>query len=395
MYVRLSYNTLVTPITAFELLWFIFNNSISSVSGLTSHASYLQASFLHAGNFTQFNPSLSQIIRTNNPTNVQMNRFQDTSGTVQHAITFRFQSYDAPTQKYFYQIYNSSNATNYTILCGESVSPVWPGTTISSGSGTTNRMTLSNNMIQVSSATQSYYDYHFHLTDKGIIWFTQGQFLNSLTGFPGTFSNIANNMGPYMCGQYTRYDLFNTVANNMIPVMATRITSSGNNVMGISGRHFNTYSNPNATSPEVGFSVLTALNMSMTTNTVAVARTINQGVHFGVGCRTSDAYAVALTAINNTTNSGVATYGKAITTTAYERFPLADNSGYGHAFLPIFWSLSSFMSAGGNVTDQTGIYIYNGDYYPGDEVTYNNKTYVIWPLWDGFSNRIGIAVPEE
>jgi len=43
--------------------------------------------------------------------------------------------------------------------------------------------------------------------------------------------------------------------------------------------------------------------------------------------------------------------------------------------------------------------LYNGDYYPDDYFSYapsggSSNTYAIWPLADGYTRRLGLAVPK-
>ena len=62
--------------------------------------------------------------------------------------------------------------------------------------------------------------------------------------------------------------------------------------------------------------------------------------------------------------------------------------------LPLVWSCNYYGNSGGNVTSQGLFYIFNGDYSPGDEFTYNGITYAIWPSYQGYTNRLGLAIPK-
>jgi hypothetical protein len=61
--------------------------------------------------------------------------------------------------------------------------------------------------------------------------------------------------------------------------------------------------------------------------------------------------------------------------------------------LPLRWSNSSKNNIGG--VARGGIYIFNGEYSPGDTFTYNGKSYMVWPTWSGYSDRVGLAIPKE
>jgi hypothetical protein len=63
--------------------------------------------------------------------------------------------------------------------------------------------------------------------------------------------------------------------------------------------------------------------------------------------------------------------------------------------LPILWRCSFYGNTGGNTSAQTGVFLFNGDYFPGDEFTNGGITYKIWPVWAGYSDRIGLAVPKQ
>jgi hypothetical protein len=82
------------------------------------------------------------------------------------------------------------------------------------------------------------------------------------------------------------------------------------------------------------------------------------------------------------------------------KFPDASkNPSYG--LFPIVWSNSSYNMAGGKITtDRAGFMLFNGDYTgPDDYFNYTPPngtptTYAIWPMADGYSRRLGIAVPK-
>jgi hypothetical protein len=64
---------------------------------------------------------------------------------------------------------------------------------------------------------------------------------------------------------------------------------------------------------------------------------------------------------------------------------------------PIVWNRVDYNNIGGLITDKAGVYLFNGDFLPGDEFTVSSSgiTYSIWPLADGWSQRIGFAVPKK
>jgi hypothetical protein len=51
---------------------------------------------------------------------------------------------------------------------------------------------------------------------------------------------------------------------------------------------------------------------------------------------------------------------------------------------------------GGDISAQSGFYIFNGEYAPGDTFTYSGKTFILWPTNLGpVTSRLAIAVPKE
>ena len=63
--------------------------------------------------------------------------------------------------------------------------------------------------------------------------------------------------------------------------------------------------------------------------------------------------------------------------------------------LPLRWELSWYNLRGGNASALGEFYMFNGDYVSGDQFSFNGKTYMIWPTANGFSSRVGLAIPKE
>ena len=88
-------------------------------------------------------------------------------------------------------------------------------------------------------------------------------------------------------------------------------------------------------------------------------------------------------------------YAGAVSTAASTRYPNTTLTSTGFGLMPFGWEASYFGNFGGNASEQSGVYLYNGDYVPGDTFSANGKIYMIWPMWSGYSNRVGFAVPME
>lgn len=90
----------------------------------------------------------------------------------------------------------------------------------------------------------------------------------------------------------------------------------------------------------------------------------------------------------------------ALTDQPGNKFPdSSKNSAYG--LFPIVWSNSQYSMAGGKLNPVTlsGFMLFNGDYQPDDYFTYtptggSSASYAIWPMADGYTRRLGIAVPK-
>lgn len=62
---------------------------------------------------------------------------------------------------------------------------------------------------------------------------------------------------------------------------------------------------------------------------------------------------------------------------------------------PLIWNRPDYNNIGGLISDKSGTFIFNGDYNASDEFTVSTTIYSIWPLADGWSQRIGLAVPKK
>lgn len=232
-----------------------------------------------------------------------------------------------------------------------------------------------------------------YITEEGMIWSTT----NSTTytnGWGPTYTNALLQSGPWMFGQYTRYDAFNNDATGIIPVMFTVPRASGEgygratDYTAVNGPNFIS----NATTiPFKIYNIIEALPQAgsnwPTTYFPNVAYTVAGGSN---GSR-----ALNLRTARSDTNALLPTTGKALSTAVAERYASTNLAATGFGMLPIGWEYLWKGNHGGNMSDQTGVYIFNGDYQPGDTFGLNGKIYTVWPIFSGFAARIGLAVPKE
>lgn len=325
-----------------------------------------------------------------------------------HIWTTEFQSFDS-SRKYYVQQYGatSSVSTSSTKL-GSSITggtmassqlPISsPDTATTDGTVLTIGGTTETGSQVTAASTNGYTNvrtFWMHISDNGMIWGTTNTSSYNL-GFGNTYSNPANFSGPWIFGQYQRHDYHGTDANGIIPLMYTslhRATGQGFGVVGDWQLSHNTMgtSPTYTTGPFRVFNLINAHPQAGTSWPV-----VNfPAVSWGTGNRFDDIYSLTGTAQGTITSITAATYGATIFETVSTRYPSADLKSQGYAMLPICWRHTYYGCTGGNMTAKTGYYLFNGDYYPGDQFSYGGKTYVILPTFAGYVNRVGIAVPME
>jgi hypothetical protein len=93
---------------------------------------------------------------------------------------------------------------------------------------------------------------------------------------------------------------------------------------------------------------------------------------------------------------GASVWDNTVQSGAHTRWPTATTSPTGAFSLqPLVWSRADYNAIGGLISDKSSIYLFNGDYLAGDEFSSGGQAYSIWPLADGFSQRVGLAVPKK
>lgn len=265
------------------------------------------------------------------------------------------------------------------------------GTNLTLGNGyTLSPVVMANEGSAPANAIRTFW---MHITDKGMIWATTNSTSYS-NGWGPTYTDGLLQSGPWMCGQYTRYDHFNNDNNGVIPVMFTVPRANGQGyglLTDYNGALNPNYTTNNATIPFKIYNMIQAEPQAgsnwPTVYFPNIAYTID-GMSSTVRTLSTE------TPIDTTTASGNQ-YGKAITTVAAERYPTGNLVNTGFALKPIGWEFLYYGNHGGNMSDQTGFYIFNGDYQPGDTFGLNGKVYMVWPIFSGYAGRLGIAVPKE
>jgi hypothetical protein len=416
MYLKLNF-------TADKPLNYIFRvvNEIINTSGITSIStlqSTAAAGTWDASLLANLDANNSEIIRTSNAlntTNTKSHYAKHASPNVsygdQHYWTVEFSAYDATSTKYYIQQSSTTansnlslNTIGTTITAGAIASGQYGPTIAPLAATASTPITLggttllsSVNSVYSASGTSGFTNvrsFFMYITDKCMIWSTTNTVTYNV-GFGSAYNDATKYCGPWIFSQYTRFDYHNTSSNGIIPMLFTNTTRATGGGFGQTTNDWAAADNTQATIQHTqAFRVVNVVSAYPQTGTswpIIAMPTVN----WGVAGRFNDYGALnAFSAATNT--SGTAqTFGIALSNTVSNRFPSADLKTLTYGMLPLTWRHLFYYNIGGDSSAQGGHYIFNGDYVPGDEFTYNSKTYKILPTFNGYSQRVGIAVPKE
>ena len=413
MFIELNFTTDQTLSTVFRLANEIINqSSITSASTLNT---YLNTNA--PGNFPGLDVANSLVIKTVVPTTTKSHYTKgtnQTSGSYNGFLrwTVEFQAYDSTRKYYVQQRHQEVNAPGgSTTVLGTSLTggdmsssqqPIGEGANGISGTyltvaGTTETGML-NNIGSTTNGGTNIRTFWLHLSNTGMI-FAMTNSTSSALGFNNTYTNNTAFTGPFIFGQYTRHDYFNTDANTIFPMMYTNL-DRGIFGMGFGGstgdwtsvhNSMATYPGITTTHPFKVVNLISAAQQTGSTWPVVNFPVVN----WGVGNRFDEQFGLTATTNPGTATVGTQNWAPGIFTTANTRYPSADLKSVGFAMLPITWRHTYYNNTGGNMSERSGYYLFNGEYYPGDQFTYGGKTYIIFPTYTGYTARVGIAVPME
>ena len=247
----------------------------------------------------------------------------------------------------------------------------------------------------------------FYITDNCFLWSIANS-TGGTTGLPAgsNLAAIANYVGPFFQAQYTRTDPWNTSANGIIPWIRTnhnKITVGTH--LGSKASDFETINNVMASDALVNVAIVadTIVDARPTTTATSWLKYYYQAVNLGAGPRYNDFGGLSTGTLGGGSNP-TSTPGTG-TSTSYPPLPYSagtrwwsnDLTKKTYMMLPITWRHGPYNVSGGNITDRTGIYWFNGDYFPGDTLTFNSKTYVLMPLglYMNDTTRLALAIPRE
>ena len=417
MFVKLHYTSNQSIQTGLRLLTQIVNDQ-TVVNTATFVTSYTNAQ-AHSDLTTGLDIYNSQIIRTNTATNTTAHFAGGTATYSYVAFTFTLAQpvYDNTSTIVYTQILDATSgaapSTNYAIATQISsgsmststckslaVSNTTAGGTPVVTGGTYRYISsthLAGSISILAASTNAIRTFWFYINNQCFV------FCATITtsyplGFGPTYNSNLAFIGPYYFGQYTRYDYHNTDANGVVPVMFTSARTTNGAGFGAAGDYGQAHNatvtlTSDASPPFRVYNLVSALPQVGSSWPLVAAPYVN----WGVGSRFDEIYALTASQAGNSASFSTTyvPYGAGIFTTVGTRFPSATLQSTAYAMLPILWRNTYYGNTGGNSSAQTGVYIFNGDYWPGDEFVYGSKTYKIWPLFNNFSDRVGLAIPKE
>lgn len=409
MFIKLSFTADTRITIPLRILADIINtSSVTSVSALQSR--FTSASY--AATLTaNFDANNSTIVRTVSPANT-ISHVSHSSALADGRLVFTLEQpvYDATSSKIYTRIdLPGGGATTAffdigTAITGGTISSSGVPVTLAETSATTTTgtaLTLGgnnygniNSVLNVSNGFNNIRTFWAYVTDKCFFWaVTNGTSYN--VGWGPTYTDPTKQGGPFFQTQYTRFDYHNLDSNGIYPVLYTSQRSTG---MGYGTTNdlttvLNIYFTTNTTTlPLRVHSIVSALPQVGT----AWPRIYHQPVHATMAGRSSANYGLTQGQTAGSLASATApSYAGSISSVTNNRYPSADLLSTGFGLMPFGWEATTYGNYGGNASDQCGVYIFNGEYTPGDTFVYNTKTYMIWPMYNGNASRAGFAVPME
>lgn len=411
MFIKIQYTANKFYNSTLRLLTEIVNDPlITDTATLQSRSSTWDASLIGSIDFDN-----SEIIRTEDPTNVKM---KYTKGNIawsqNHIWIAEFDVYDNPGEKWYVQSENSTTNTttaNFAVgtdisesalMSAADISPTIADNIAYTGTGTTRLKTANTTDNNYSNTTNPPIQTNIrtmwaYVTNECLVLsYTLGKSTNN--GMPDTFGTVVNsatNAGPYFFGHYERWDYWNKASNGIVPVLYSNIwMGNGQGLIdsewtNVTNTKFNIKNGPNGS-----FRLFGTIDATpAVTTTWPIEKFLN--INTGVGLRTDAMGALHQTILGAVATNTAASVGPVLQVLPNYRFISEDLKATSFAMLPMTWGHSYYQNMGGSFTARSNVYIFNGEYFPGDEYTFNNKTYIIWPFYNGYQNRLGIAIPKE
>jgi len=446
MFIKLNFSSNKNLFQLFRVLTDIINTP--SVTDVTSFYNRANSATYTAGMIGGFDPANSTIIRTQTTGGVGAH-FSGQPTTTSSKFTLEMPVWDDPS-KYIYIQYNnpSTTFTSYHLTVGTSQTgattgsinvasqlvpstadsyALYSGTSLSIGGYTSSYSAYTNYFVAGTGAastasTTAIRTLWVYLSNTAFVWATN-QSTTSTTGFSATANNITTgNAGPWIFSQTSRFDYWNRSNNSIYPMVYTHPRGDG---FGFVANDFTVGVNTDYTFPystltqgAMGYQQFCTINLPKINDPAAgfsgFYRTAAVG--FPAPSIVSGPPVNAIIKLaNQNSNSPIAIAGNYINANSqygYTGFyqpqiglnalspnvitsiaTAAGPEAYSH--VPFGWNKHSWGAMGGSVSDVSKIFMFNGIYLPADEYTVNGLTYSIWPPYDGFVNKLGLAIPKQ
>ena len=430
MFIKLIFTTGTNPQYTFKILDYLINQRPATGTNIKTYITAVNATLgalIDGTNSAVWNSGTGITALTSNtksvfykPTssawgyswNIELSGY-DRPNNDKHVVQFKDEGAYDPTSGYsqpsVYNFWNTAS-TSISTLTGEAIGTMNFGTSTVSGTGT---LTLTN-QSPTSLNAYSYTTEHMgtnltgavmYITDNCFMFSMNGSGVKRENGFPAGshLDNTGYYRGVHFVGQYTRTDPWNTAANNVPPFVCSQHGSPNKSGMGFlaSLNQVNAYQNVRGNNP--GYAALVAdrqLDNSYSSTNSTQPWVANKPVNFGCGNRFNDCWGLAEYSIEPYYNSTYsyrdgANVGAPLSRIAGTRYLSSDLKSTSYALLPLTWANAWYNNTGGNISDKTGVFWFNGDYFPGDILTSGTKTYILWPGAFSHTERIALAVPRE
>jgi len=402
MYLKLNFSSNTSIMSCLRLLTSIVNdNTITSISALQS-----KAGNWNAANTVDYDTS--EIIRTVDPVNTKCQINNGTTYDYSFYFNMEQRVHDDPNTKY-YICYDSNSGTSTAAtssyqarvrvasgLAGGTIDAsgfsvttgnnddfqgtyVRPGGSINTGGWAVSQGSNGSNIRT----------FGVYLTDETFMWYATNQ--PTALGFGTTYNAATSYTGINIFSQYERYDHHNNPGNGIIPLFYSFPWGTAAS-FGANEHWDNTVNNNNIYGPH-GFKVFNLVNAQHRIgNSYPIE--YNPRVAQTIGSRNYE-HAAGTYRNNDTAGINDLSVERVIDKTADYRHATSDLNSAGFGLLPLGWANTVKGNMGGDVTSISNVYVFNGDYFPGDEFGLGEKIYTIWPGYAGYTNRLGIAIPKE
>lgn len=422
MYIKLNFTSAKTGEQVFRILADIINNP-TTITGIAPLVTRFGDTAYYAENDLQtgFDPTNSEVIAITPPTTAYTKAHIARTVALANTFTFTLEQSvnDSLSTKYYTKIFASANDANIYHQVGDSITggtitstqidkTTLSGTATTAGTALTlvNGYTLQANEI-TNNQNLVIRTLWCYITDKVFMLGFNGTTLSSI-GWNGTYANAAYTSSNIFVSQYTRLDHWNTASNGVIPVVFTKPRTLA--TYNCAGMFANTSDytqvwNPGNTGANLNFAEpllqFNGYNTFPSTSLANPTKLYNQYCPHGVGLKSTEIQPIqtgivndtAATAISSTTGS----YAPINISSVSTGVPNSTLTARTFPLYPLTWMNSKIGAyGGGNITEQSGFYVFAGDYGPGDEFVLDSVTYSIWPSGGAApsASRLGIAVPK-